>query len=82
MEGRKHKLNLGWHILRNPGQMEMSDPATDRSVPDQDFFEHVASWKDLDEEKTSIATLKIRLQQLFAEFVRREFHNFSQVAFT
>ena len=30
MEGRHQKLKLGWHMLRNPGQAEISDSPTTR----------------------------------------------------
>jgi hypothetical protein len=30
IEGRRHQLALGWHLVRIPGQLESSDPATDR----------------------------------------------------
>jgi hypothetical protein len=31
LDGTRHKLNLGWHIVRNLGQYEMNDRSSNRS---------------------------------------------------
>ena len=38
IEGRRHKLNLGWCIVRNPSQKQLNDPNNDRYAIEEDFF--------------------------------------------
>ncbi len=30
IEGRKHNLSLGWHVVHDPGQLQITDPNTGR----------------------------------------------------
>lgn len=38
VERRKHHLKLGWHILRNAGQVELAYPVADRHATERSFF--------------------------------------------
>lgn len=82
LEGYRHRLNLGWHLVRNPGQMQMSDPYLDRNALEEDFFNRVTPWANLDKEKTGTSGLKVRLQDILTELVHREFLKVSRGVFT
>ena len=73
IEGRKHKLSLGWHMVRNPGQLQISDPNTDRHSVEKTFFTQVAPWNSLEKDKVGIQALRSRLQEILAVHTRREF---------
>ena len=73
IEGRKHKLSLGWHIVRNPGQLQISDPNTDRYSVEKTFFTRIAPWNSLEKDKVGIQALRSRLQEILAAHTRREF---------
>ena len=61
LEGQAHPLRLGWHVVRNPGQKEMSDPSLDRQQVELNFFNSQAPWNKLAKEKVGIESLRMRL---------------------
>ena len=73
VEGRKHQLKLGWHVLRNAGQAELDNPVTDRDATERSFFAGQSPWNSLDKEKVGIASFRDRLQEILADHIRREF---------
>ena len=73
LDGRAHPLRLGWHIARNPGQKEMSDPSLSRHSLELNFFNTKAPWNKLAKEKVGIESLRLRLQDILSDLVRREF---------
>ncbi|KAF4629777.1 hypothetical protein G7Y89_g8365 [Cudoniella acicularis] len=73
IEGRKHQLALGWCLVRNPGQQELGDPATDRHALERSFFLCESPWNALDKERIGIPALQVRLREILAEHIRREF---------
>lgn len=73
LEGRAHPLRLGWHVVRNPGQMEMSDRSLDRHRVELNFFSSQAPWNMLAKDKVGIESLRMRLQSILSELVRQEF---------
>ncbi|RMJ28556.1 DYNc [Aspergillus sp. HF37] len=73
IEGRKPELKLGWSIVRNSGQKELSDKSTDRDTVEADFFREKTPWNSLDKDKFGVAALKIRLQEIQTKHTRREF---------
>jgi hypothetical protein len=81
IEGTKQKLNLGWHMVRNLGQSEMSGAGITRRVVETNFFEHTSPWKDLEKDKTGVMSLKVRLREILAGMVRREFLNVSLLSY-
>ena len=38
IKDKKHKLKLGWHLLRNPGQAELLEPLKTRNTIEDEFF--------------------------------------------
>lgn len=73
IEGQRHQLQLGWHLLRNPGQLQVKDPLTSRQEIERDFFAYEAPWNQLNKDKTGIHSLRSRLQKIMAQHIRREF---------
>lgn len=72
VEERKHKLRLGWHLLRNPGQSDLNSSRS-RSAIETEFFAKVAPWSTLDKGKVGVLTLRTRLQAILEDHIRREF---------
>ena len=73
IQGKNHKLNLGWCLVRNPGQKELNNPITDRNAVERAFFQTKAPWNSLDKDKVGVVALRIRLQEILATHIRREF---------
>jgi len=73
VEGRKHQLKLGWHILRNPGQAELDNPVADPHATERSFFAEESPWNSLDKERVGIDSFRDRLQEILADHIRREF---------
>ena len=57
IEGRRHKLNLGWCIVRNPSQKQLNDPNNDRYAIEEDFFRSVAPWNSLPKDRVGVKAL-------------------------
>lgn len=70
---REHQLRLGWHLLRNAGQSELSNSITSRQEAERRFFSTVAPWKDLDKDRVGISSFRVRLQEVLSDHIRREF---------
>jgi hypothetical protein len=77
VEGGRHKLHLGWHMVRNLGQSEMSAAGITRNALEASFFLRTSPWKELEKDKVGVGALKIRLREILADMVRREFPNVS-----
>ncbi|KAL8699129.1 MAG: hypothetical protein Q9201_006178 [Fulgogasparrea decipioides] len=75
MQGTSHKLNLGWCMVKNPGQQDLKreDPF-DRHALEQAFFKNETPWCTLDKDRVGVDSLRVRLIELLAEIVRREFN--------
>lgn len=73
VQGKRHRLTLGWCIVRNPGQQQLNDPENDRNSAEKLFFRNRAPWNTLDEDRVGVGALRIRLQQILAGHIRREF---------
>lgn len=69
---RKHKLKLGWHLLRNPGQAEVDDGTKSRGFLELSFFANTNPWNLLDKDKIGIESLRIGLQFILASHLCRE----------
>lgn len=81
LEGHTNELQLGWHVVRNPGQRELKDPSTNRAQLESSFFRNTTPWNTLDETKTGIVMLRARLNQVLSELVQREFSKVSATSF-
>ena len=73
LEGRSHPLRLGWHIVRNPGQKEISEPSLDRQSAEVNFFNSKHPWNKVAKERVGIEALRHRLQDILSQLVRQEF---------
>lgn len=73
LEGRARVMKLGWHIIRNPGQKEMSEVDLDRSALEKDFFRSHSPWNELDKDKVGVDTLRVRLKEIISYLVKGEF---------
>ena len=73
VEGRKHQLKLGWHVLRNAGQAELGNPVADRDATERNFFAEQPPWNTLGNGRVGIVSFRDRLQEIIADHVRREF---------
>jgi hypothetical protein len=73
VEGKRHQLRLGWHVLRNPGQSKLNCSTRERLDLEKEFFSQEHPWNTLDEGKVGIESLRIRLQEILEDHIRREF---------
>jgi hypothetical protein len=73
VEGRKHTLQLGWHVLRNPGQAELEVDSRKRKEAEDAFFSNAPHWKDLDKESVGVEALRGRLREILEGHTRKEF---------
>ncbi|KAH5253821.1 hypothetical protein HBI71_143110 [Parastagonospora nodorum] len=72
LEERKHRLRLGWHLLRNPGQSDLNAERCRHAI-EVEFFTKKAPWNSLDKEKLGVQALRVRLQAILEDHIRREF---------
>lgn len=73
VEGKREKLLLGWHVVRNFGAIELGDPNLDRKKFEMKFFETRDPWNRLEPDRVGVKTLQSRLQEVLTDHVRREF---------
>ncbi|SMY28870.1 unnamed protein product [Zymoseptoria tritici ST99CH_1A5] len=73
IEGRVRVMKLGWHMIRNPGQKEMSDDTLDRNSLEKAFFRNNVPWNALEKDKVGVDTLRVRLKEVISSLVKREF---------
>ena len=73
INGKKHKLKLGWFIVRNLSQEQLTSRATNRDTLELEFFRNTTPWNTLDQENVGIKALKERLRGVLTAAIRREF---------
>ena len=73
IEGKAQKLNLGWYMVRNPGQQDMNDPSWDRHEEEDKFFKTDSRFNKLPKARVGIESLQIRLREILADIVRKAF---------
>ncbi|CAH0046282.1 unnamed protein product [Clonostachys solani] len=73
MNGKSHRLKLGWHLVRNLGQRELKVMPTSRGSLEDKFFKTKAPWNAIDKARVGVAALRIRLQKILTDHIRREF---------
>ena len=73
INGKKHKLKLGWFIVRNLSQEQLTSRATNRDTLELEFFRNTTPWNTLDQENIGIKALKERLREVLTAAIRREF---------
>ncbi|MGI4850326.1 MAG: dynamin family protein, partial [Janthinobacterium lividum] len=64
--------DLGWHVVRNPGQKALGDPSKDRYALEKDFFETRTPWKDLYTGRVGMTELRNRLRKILNAHYKRE----------
>ena len=72
LQGRKHVLKLGWHVVRNPGSAEDDTPAV-RHRTEATFFERKKPWSSLARETCGVSALQERMKTLLSSHIRSEF---------
>jgi hypothetical protein len=72
VEGKRNPLRLGYCIVRNRGQSELSSAAVTRHTKEKDFFS-TEPWSRLDRDRVGTPALQRRLQELLISITRREF---------
>ena len=70
--GKGNELALGYCIVRNHGQNELTFSSAHRFENERKFF-LTSPWNTIDEDRVGIKSLKTRLQDLLAEMIKREF---------
>ncbi|CAH0019345.1 unnamed protein product, partial [Clonostachys rhizophaga] len=73
MNGKSHRLKLGWHLVRNLGQKELKVMPTSRGSLEDKFFKTKAPWNTIDKAKVGVVALRMRLQKILTDHIRREF---------
>lgn len=73
VNGNKHRLALGWCLVKNPGQKQLEDPKLNRHTIEKAFFDTKAPWDKVDKDRVGIEALRVRLQEILADHIRREF---------
>lgn len=74
--GTAHKLNLGWSMVKNPGQEDLNrEDEIDRHSVERAFFRTKAPWCTVDKDRVGTDSLRLRLVELLTEIVRKEFNN-------
>lgn len=72
VEGKRNPLRLGYHIVRNRGQSELTSESAVRMRKEKDFFMG-NPWSRLEKDRSGTPALQRRLQQLLVDITRREF---------
>lgn len=73
VEGKSHKLKLGWCIVRNRGQKELLELSSDRHAMEQSFFLSQDPWDKIEKDRVGVEALRRRLIEILAAIVRRQF---------
>ncbi|KAK4500881.1 hypothetical protein PRZ48_009073 [Zasmidium cellare] len=76
VQGTTRPMRLGWHILRNPGKLDLDDRLYDRQKQENEFFRK-SPWDRLGEESWGIESLRCRLKDVLSGLVRKEFMSVS-----
>lgn len=77
IEGRSRQMKLSWHMIRNPGQKELSDTDLDRGALERDFFRSHLPWSGINKDRVGIRSLRLRLQEVLCSLVKAEFSKVS-----
>ena len=78
LEGKSHRLKLGWCVVRNPGQQELNNPTLDRHAAEKAFFNTQEPWRKLPKDRVGIKALQSRLGEILGEMIQREFLKVSE----
>jgi GTP-binding protein EngB required for normal cell division len=70
-EEAKHKLVLGWHVLRNRAQKETNSEDAERDEKETLFFES-SVWSAISPQDRGIETLREKLSQVLLQHIQRQ----------
>lgn len=73
VDGHTREIKLGWHVIRNPGKKDLEDTSLDRNALEAEFFRSQAPWSKIDKDKVGIDSLRVRLKEVLASRVKKEF---------
>nr|POE78436.1 interferon-induced gtp-binding protein mx1 [Quercus suber] len=73
LEGRKQKMKLGWHVVRNPGQQQLSDLNLQRGNLEMNFFRSEVPWAGVEKDKVGVEALRSRLKEVLSSLIKTEF---------
>ena len=73
IDGHTRRMKLGWHLIRNPGQMELQAEDLNRGDIEADFFRYYEPWSNIGKDKVGIDALRLRLKEVLSSLVKREF---------
>lgn len=79
LNGRIRPMKLGWHVIRKPGQKDLSDPDLNRGALEMAFFRSVAPWNSIEKERVGVDSLRLRLKEVLSSLVKKEFPKVSTV---
>ncbi|KAI8962256.1 P-loop containing nucleoside triphosphate hydrolase protein, partial [Daldinia sp. FL1419] len=66
---RSHELTLGWHVLRNRGEMEASDTDDQRDQKESDFFQS-GIWSSVPSKNRGVAALRKKLSGILLQHIK------------
>lgn len=72
VHGKRNQLLLGYCIVRNRGQRELSEKSSDRHQKEAEFFAS-SPWANLSKDRVGIFALKERLRELLVDLTRKVF---------
>jgi hypothetical protein len=72
LKGQKHKLALGWCVLRNLGQKESGEDR-ERHTTESAFFTTRVPWNQVEKTRAGVEALRVRLGRILVQHTRREF---------
>ena len=73
LEGKRHLVLLGWNVAKNLAQAKVFTSHAERLAAKGGVFSRIAPWSSQDKDKVGIASLRVRLQHILADHIRREF---------
>ncbi|KAI0852872.1 P-loop containing nucleoside triphosphate hydrolase protein [Daldinia vernicosa] len=66
---RSHELSLGWHVLRNRGEMETSSTDEERDEKETKFFEDTL-WSSVPSKNRGVAALRKKLSGILLQHIK------------
>ncbi|KAF3062110.1 Interferon-induced GTP-binding protein Mx [Daldinia childiae] len=66
---KSHELYLGWHVLRNRGEMEASDTDEQRDEKETKFFE-LGLWSSVPSKNRGVAALRKKLSGILLQHIK------------
>ena len=67
IQGKTHKLSMGWCNVRNLGRREPFDSSPNRHALERSFLKSQEPWVRLNKDRAGIEALQVRLREILAE---------------